>query len=70
MTTKVKTEPNHETMTALDARRLLAQEQQSRVDACRAELEALLEKHQCRLDVTVLLRANSVTPQIQFVVVE
>lgn len=50
-----------------EARALLAQEQQTRIAACQVELEAVLQKHNCQLDVTVVLRANSVTPQIRIV---
>ena len=68
MSTKTKSaQSDNGQLSTLEAREVLAQEQQQRVDACRAELEQLLDRHRCRLDVAVVLRANSVTPQLQIV---
>ena len=49
------------------AREVLLAERDERVEACRAELDALMKRHNCQLDVAVVLRANSVQPQIQIV---
>jgi hypothetical protein len=46
------------------ARALLQAEQHARVDACKAELEALLAKYRCRLDLSMTLRAGMLAGQI------
>lgn len=50
-----------------DARAVLNQEQQARVDACRKEIETALEKHNCSLDIFVVLRRGSIEPNLQIV---
>ena len=47
-----------------DAKRVLQEEAQERVEACRAELEQLLEKHRCRLSVAMLLTEKGNLPRI------
>lgn len=61
----VKTD-NHRP-TPEEAREVLAQTQQEQVQACRQEIDAVLEKHNCRLDASMLLRAGQVIPQVQIV---
>jgi len=56
-----------DTITPTQARQLLQEEQQARVDECRRGIDALLQKHRCRLDVFVILRAGQVAPQVQIV---
>ena len=71
MKTKTQSKPaDNGNITTAEARELLQAEQAERVNACRQELEALLDKHGCRLDVAVMLRTNSVTPHLQIVPVE
>jgi flagellar motor switch protein FliM len=50
-----------------EAREVLLTEQQARVRDCQVELQAVLDKHRCRLDVSVLLRQGQVIPQVQIV---
>jgi len=57
-------------LTASEARELIQAEKQARIDECRRELYALLEKYHCRLDVAVILRVNQVSPQLQIIAVE
>ncbi len=54
-------------LTPAAARELLQAEQKGRVDACQAELQAVLDKYRCRLDISVILRAGQVIPQVQVV---
>ena len=63
-----------EVITTDQARKLLQEEQQARVDAAKQELDEFLagwqQKHRCRLDVSVTLRVGQVIPQVQIVAVE
>jgi len=65
MPTKTKTDNNRPTPE--EAREVLAQSQKDNLQACREEVDAVLEQHNCRLDVSVLLRAGQVIPQAQIV---
>ena len=50
-----------------DAREVLMQDQQANLELCRREIDAILEKHNCRLEASVLLRAGQVIPQVKIV---
>ena len=50
-----------------DAREVLAQDQQANLQACREEVDAVLEKHNCRLEASMLLRAGQVIPRVTVV---
>ena len=45
--------------TLKEAREVLAQSQQEQVEACRQEIDAVLEKHNCRLDASILVTAHT-----------
>ncbi len=49
------------------ARATIKQEREARVEACSQEIAAALRKHNCELDVSVVLRAGQVIPQVQVV---
>lgn len=40
---------------------------QTRIQQCSQEIEAALAKHNCEIDVAMLVRAGSVTPQVQVI---
>ena len=61
-----KTADNHRP-TSEEAREVLMQEQQANLQACRQEIDAVLEKHNCRLEAEMLLRAGQVIPRVQIV---
>lgn len=56
-----------EAISLADAREVLAQDQQANLELCRQEIDAVLEKHNCRLEASVLLRAGQVIPQVKIV---
>lgn len=62
-----KTQPTNGTLTATEARAILESEAQKRVEACQAEVQKVLDKYQCVIDVAVILRAGQVIPQVQIV---
>lgn len=51
-------------MDTIEAKKILQQETLEREKACWLEIEAILEKFNCKLDVTVILRANQVIPRV------
>ena len=60
-------ESTNGTLTATAARAILETEAQERVEACQAELQKVLDKYQCVIDVGVFLKAGQVIPQVQIV---
>lgn len=52
------------------ARQIIMQERAVRIQSCQREINAILEKHKCRLDVFVILRAGQVIPQVEVVTIE
>ncbi len=54
-------------ITAEEATVVLNHNRQVRADACRQEIAEVLQRHRCRLDVCVILRDGSVTPQVSVI---
>ncbi len=50
-----------------DAREVLAQDQQANLELCRREIDAVLEKRNCRLEATMLLRAGKIISRVNVV---
>jgi hypothetical protein len=50
-----------------EAAKILMEERNNRIAKCSAEMEAVLNKYKCRIDVAMVLRANSIMPQVQIV---
>lgn len=50
-----------------EARAILETEAKERVTECQAEIEKVLDKYRCSLDVVVILKADRVIPQVQIV---
>lgn len=50
-----------------EARAILETEAKERVAECQAEIEKVLDKYQCAIDVVVILKADRVIPQVQIV---
>lgn len=63
---KVKEQTNGN-LNPAEARAILESDTQKRVEACQAEVQKVLDKYQCALDVMVILKANQVIPQVQIV---
>jgi hypothetical protein len=57
-------------MNEQEAREVLEKERRARVEQCKAEIQKLLEAHKCRIEVTVILRAGQVIPQIDILAQE
>jgi hypothetical protein len=60
-------QPTNGTLTPTEARAILETEAKARVMECQAEVQKVLDKYQCVIDVAVLLKANQVIPQVQIV---
>lgn len=50
-----------------DARRLVRQEAQAREEKCQAEVQKVLDKYSCFLDVSIILKANQTIPRVEVV---
>jgi hypothetical protein len=57
MTTKTATKPDNG-LTPAEARRILADEQQRTVEACKLELQAVLDRYSCGLRATPFVTAD------------
>lgn len=55
------------TLTATEARAILETEAKARAEACQAEVQAVLDKYHCTIDVSVTLKVGQVIPQVQIV---
>lgn len=54
-------------LSPVEARAILESEAQARVTECQAEIQKVLDKYQCTLDLMVILKAGQVIPQVQIV---
>lgn len=54
-------------METTEARAILETEAKERVAACQAEIQKVLDKYQCAIDVAIILKAGQVIPQVQIV---
>lgn len=50
-----------------EARQLVEKDAQDREDKCRAEIQKVLDKHGCFLDVSIILKANQTIPRVEVV---
>lgn len=55
------------TVSADEARKVLEQEQSARMQACSQEIEAVLAKHGCSLDASMVVTTRGVQPSIQVI---
>ena len=55
-------------MTSTEAQQVLAAERQQRITDCAVAIQQTLETFNCRIDVSVTLRANMVIPQVAIVI--
>lgn len=51
----------------LTQRQIAEREKKTRILACQAELEVLLEKHGCTFEIAMLLKADKILPQLAIV---
>lgn len=56
-----------QTPTAEQARQILLQEQTAKQEACMQEVDAVLRKHECSLDVQMLVTTRGVTPSVRII---
>lgn len=52
------------TVTPDDARRVLLEEQQTKTAACQTDIDSVLRKHGCSLDVQMLVTTRGVQPSV------
>jgi hypothetical protein len=50
-----------------DARKMLLQEQNAKIEACAREVDAVLRKHGCSLDVSMTVSARGSQPNIRII---
>lgn len=61
---EVKTE---NAVSAEDARRILREEQNAKTEACMREVDGVLRRHGCALDVSMTVTTRGVTPHVRVV---
>ena len=54
-------------ITVEEAQAIIAAERQKRVEQCRDEIQAALEKYRCAIEPYVVIRRGAVMPQIEIV---
>lgn len=64
---KVIEKPTNGVLTATEARTVLLREASERERACWSDIEAVLKNHRCHFDVSILLKAGQVIPQLTVV---
>lgn len=62
-----KIQPEKARPSAAEARQILEQETQEKIQKCWQELGQLLQKYELQFDVATLLRGNSISHQINLV---
>ena len=50
-----------------EANQILVKERQARIEDCKLAIEKILAEKNCRIDVSVVLRQNQITPQISII---
>lgn len=60
-------EDKKEELTPEKAKELLAKEQAGKIANCQREIQAVLDKYGCALDINMILRAGQVIPQANIV---
>ena len=55
------------TVEKTDLKALLEQERQARIRDCSKEIERILNEYNCTFDVTMIISARGIIPQIQIV---
>lgn len=58
---------NESSFDARTAKELIQKERQQRVAECSKELYSVLEKHNCSLDVSVLITSEKTIPQLSII---
>jgi len=64
---EAQVEPTVPEVSIEDARRMLIQEQNAKTEACMREVDAVLRKHGCALDVSMNVTMRGVTPQVRVI---
>ena len=55
---------NNKEFTSEEAREILLKEQKEKAARCQAEVQAALDKYKCVFDVSMILKAGQIIPQI------
>ena len=63
----MKKPPGVSEVTVEEARRMLLAEQNAKTEACVREVDAVLRKHGCALDVSMLVTTRGVQPNIRVI---
>lgn len=61
------TEKTNGTLTTEDAKAILLDDIKGKVTECRKEIQTVLDKHKCKLDVTVTLTSKQIIPKIEVI---
>lgn len=51
-------------ITAAEAKAILKKEAQEIVERCRIEIQEILDKHKCRIEVLMIVKGSGNTPQV------
>jgi hypothetical protein len=54
-------------ISAKEAHRILKEEQQAQLDACQKEVEAVLERYNCTLDLSMVINHRGAAPILRYV---
>ena len=57
----------HKELSPEEAKSVLEKSKQERAQKCQEEIQKVLDKYNCFLDVSVLVKANSVIPSVAIV---
>ena len=53
-----------------EARKLIQKEQEERIGKCKVELEEILARYKCTIDVAMTISPTKIAPMIQIVAIE
>ena len=59
--------PKKEDVSTEEAKQALIKEKKKREEACIQEVDRSLKKHNCQLDVGMILKTNQVTPVVNII---
>jgi hypothetical protein len=62
--------PSEEMDKIQEAQQILMEQNQKRVAQCNEELQLLLSKYNCTLDVSMIIKPNQIIPQVQLVPIQ
>ena len=51
-------------ITAVEAKAILEKETQEIVEKCRVEMQEILDKYECRMEISMVVKGSGNTPQV------